>query len=142
LLDRLTTPPIELPQSLIVSANVIVFLLSTRYQNRQIRRVGEVLETVGLDEEKGKPVINRIFKWNPINDTFDILNKSVMLKQISEASGMSEEDVSEELKRRMLVLEWMRLRNIVNYRDVNSIINMYYAFPDRIIRAIYSSVGG
>lgn len=140
LLDRLETPPIELPSGLIQSANVIVFLLSTRYKNRQIRRVGEVLEVVAIDE-KGLPVTNQIFKWNPVNDTFDISNRSVMLKQISDASGLGEQEIGEELKRRMVVLEWMRARGIINYRDVNSVINMYYAFPDRVMASI-SSVGG
>jgi len=140
LLDRLTTPPIELPPGLIVSANAIVFLLATKYRNRQIRRVGEVLEVIGLDESSGMPVTNQIFKWNPVTDTFDICNKSVMLKQISEASGMTDKDISEELKRRMIVLEWLRFRNITNYRDVNSVINMYYTFPDRVIASMSSPV--
>jgi flagellar protein FlaI len=140
LLDRLTTPPIELPPGLIVSANIIIFLLATRYKNRQIRRVGEVLEVVGLDENNRIPVTNQIFKWNPISDTFDISSKSVMLKQISDATGMSEQDISEELKGRMLVLEWMRFRNITNYRDVNAVINMYYNFPDRVVSSISASL--
>jgi len=140
LLDRLETPPIELPSGLIQSANVIVFLLSTRYKNRQIRRVGEVLEVVGIDE-KALPITNQIFKWNPISDTFDISNRSVMLKQISDASGLGDQEIDEELKKRMVVLEWMRARGIINYRDVNSIINMYYAFPDRVMASI-SPAGG
>jgi flagellar protein FlaI len=138
LLDRLTTPPIELPPSLIQSANVIVFLLATRYKGRQTRKVGEVLEVVGLDENR-TPIVNQVFKWNPITDTFDIQNNSVMLRQISETTGLSEQDISEELKRRMLLLEWMRIRNINNYRDVNSVINIYYNFPDRVMASISSS---
>jgi flagellar protein FlaI len=140
LLDRLKTPPIELPVGLIVSANTIVFLLATRYKNRQIRRVGEVLEVVGVDEITGIPIINQVFKWNPISDTFDIMNRSILLKQISDATGMNEKEISEELKGRMLMLEWMRFRNITNYRDVNSVINMYYNFPDRVVAAISSSL--
>ena len=139
LLDRLTTPPIELPPSLIESANIIVFLLATRYKGRQTRKVGEVLEVVGLDENR-TPITNRVFKWNPITDTFDIQSSSVMLRQISEATGLSEEDISNELKRRMMLLEWMRMRNISNYRDVNSVINIYYNFPDRVMAAISSSI--
>jgi archaeal flagellar protein FlaI len=142
LLDRLTTPPIELPGSLIVSANTIVFLLATKYKNRQVRRVGEVLEVVGLNESNNLPVTNLIFKWNPLSDTFDVTNRSITLKQISEAAGMSEQEITEELKRRMLVLEWMQFRNITNYRDVNSVINMYYNFPERVISSILSSMPG
>jgi flagellar protein FlaI len=140
LLDRLKTPPIELPVGLIVSANTVIFLLATRYKNRQIRRVGEVVEIIALDETTGAPIINQVFKWNPISDTFDISNRSILLKQISDATGMSEKEISEELKGRMLVLEWMRFRKITNYRDVNAVINMYYNFPERVVASISSSL--
>jgi flagellar protein FlaI len=139
LLDRLTTPPIELPPGLIESANVIVFLLATRYKGKQTRRVGSVLEVVGLDANKN-PITNEVFKWNPITDTFDIQNNSMMLKNISDATGMSVQDITEEFKRRMLLLEWMRMRNISNYRDVNSVINIYYSSPDRVMSSISPSM--
>lgn len=138
LIDRLTTPPIDLPSTLIESANVIVFLLATKYKGRQTRKVGEVLEVVGV--ENGAPVTNQVFKWNPITDTFDIQNNSIMLKQISDATGLTEQEITEELRRRMLLLEWMRMRNINNYRDVNSVINIYYNFPDRVMTAITTSM--
>jgi len=136
LLDRLTTPPISLPSSLIASVDVIVFLITTRYREKQVRRVTEILEIVGLDEETRTPIFNQIFKWNPINDNFDVTGKSVLLKKISEMTGMKEGEIGEEIERRMVVLDWMQRNNILEYIDVNTIFNSYYRDPSRLITTI------
>lgn len=136
LTDRLTTPPISLPSSLIASVDVITFLLVTRYRDKQVRRVSEILEVVGYDAETKQPIVNQVFKWNPVNDTFDISDKSVVLKKIAVGIGMSEQQVKEELERRMLVLDWMQKRNITEYKDVHSVINQYYSYPERIVSSI------
>lgn len=136
LLDRLTTPPISLPSSLIASVDVIVFLVTTRYREKQVRRVTEILETVGLDEETRAPIFNQIFKWNPINDTFDVTGKSVLLKKISEMTGMKEGEIGEEIERRMMVLDWMQRNNILEYTDVSTIFDSYYKDPSRLITTI------
>ncbi|MEM7825184.1 MAG: type II/IV secretion system ATPase subunit [Candidatus Aenigmatarchaeota archaeon] len=136
LTDRLTTPPISLPSSLISSVDIITFLLTTRYRDKQVRRVNEILEVVGYDADSKQPIVNQVFKWNPINDTFDVSGKSVVMKKIADTIGMSEKEVVEELERRMLLLDWMQKRNITEYKDVNSVINQYYSYPERVISAI------
>lgn len=136
LLDRLTTPPISLPSSLIASADVIVFLITTRYREKQVRRVTEVLEVAGLDEETKAPIINQVFKWNTTKDTFDTTGKSFVLKKISETSGMKEEEIKEELERRMMVLDWMYRNKIIEYEDVTSVMNNYYKNPVRLLTTI------
>jgi flagellar protein FlaI len=112
---------------------LVIFLLQTRYKGKQVRRVNEVLEIVGFDREKNLPITNLIFKWNPVTDTFDVVNKSVLLKKFAAARGISEKEILEELQRRMLVLNWMLDQNILDYRDVFKIITAYYTQPERII---------
>jgi flagellar protein FlaI len=138
LLDRLTTPPINLPPTLVASVDVIVFMLLTRYRNKQVRRVVEVLEVAGLDEKTKTPIFNQVFKWNPINDTFDVCGKSVLLKKISEATGLSEKEIKEELERRMFVLEWLKAANVLEYEEFCRIINLYYKNPSQLL----ASIGG
>ena len=136
LLDRLTTPPISLPTSLIASVDVIVFLLATRYRDKQVRRVTEILEVVGIDEKTKAPIFNRVFKWNPIKDSFDVCNSSFLLKKISEMSGLNEKEIKEELERRMLILDWMQKNNILEYEDFCRIMNAYYKNPSRVLATI------
>jgi len=136
LMDRLTTPPISLPPTLITSADTISFLLFTRYKGRQVRRVTEILEIVGYDFENKTPITNQVFKWNPVNDTFETVNKSFVLKKIADTIGLTEKDIIEEYERRMLVLSWMVAKNISEFRDVHKILNIYYTSPEKVISAI------
>jgi len=136
LLDRLTTPPISLPPSLVAGADVIVFLLMTRHRNKQVRRVTEILEVVGLDEETKTPIFNQIFKWNSIKDSFEICGKSAILKKISESSGLTEKEIKEEIERRMIVLDWMVKNNILEFEDFARIVNFYYKNPNQLLAII------
>jgi flagellar protein FlaI len=136
LLDRLTTPPISLPSSLVASVDVIIFLMLTRHRNKQVRRVTEILEVVGTDEKTRTPIFNRLFKWNPITDSFDVCGKSVLLKKISESTGLSEKEIKEELERRMLVLDWLQKNNVLEYEDFCRVVNSYYKDPSRLLNAI------
>jgi flagellar protein FlaI len=136
LLDRLTTPPISLPPSLVASADVIVFMLLVRHRGKQVRRVIEVLEVAGLDEKTRLPIFNQIFKWNPISDSFDVCGKSFILKKISEITGLNEKEIKEEMERRMLLLDWMQKNNILEYEDFCQIMNAYHKNPTQVLGAI------
>lgn len=136
LVDRLTTPPISLPPGLIESLDVVVFLLRMRHKEKFVRRVSEIFELEGFDAESKQPITNRIFKWDPINDKFDTVNKSTLLKKISGLTGLSEENILDELERRMLVLSWMKSQNMTDYRTVYQVINMYYNYPTKLLGLI------
>jgi len=136
LTDRLTTPPISLPAGLISTVDIVVFLARMRYKNKFIRKVIEIDEIAGFDANKNTPIINQIFKWNPRNDKFEITGKSLSLKKISELTGISEKDIKSEIERRIVVLEWMKESNILDYRDVHRIFSLYYTDPKRLLSAI------
>jgi flagellar protein FlaI len=133
LFDRLTTQPIALPPALVASLDLIVFLVRARYREKFVRRVSEVVEVVGFDFETQRPIVNTVLKWNSFTDKFDVQGKSVTLKKISKAFGIPEQEIVDELQRRMLVLEWMKKRNITDYRSVYQVINLYYTSPNRVL---------
>jgi flagellar protein FlaI len=140
LIDRLTTPPISLPPSLLGSLDLVVFLLAGRHRDKHVRRVHEVLEVIGIDQVTKEPITRRIFKWNPNNDAFDLVDKSTLLQKISEGTGLKEHQIKNELERRMLVLNWMKNKNITNYKDVFNVLNTYYSYPERVLAAISGEV--
>ena len=136
LIDRLTTPPISLSASLITNADIIVFIARMRYKDRHVRRVTEVLEIVGYDREKNIPIVNKIFNWNSMTDTLDLIGKSIILKKISLMTGINEKDLVEELKRRITLLEWMREKGIMSYTDVFKVFSEYYSSPMKLMSYI------
>jgi len=131
LIDRLTTPPISLPPTLIENVNIIVFLLMSRYRGKYIRRADNILEVRGMDGNRPKTA--DVFKWNPMKDDFNVKSDSSVLSTIARRQGMTDEMIGEELVRRRAVLEWMVNQGIYDYREVSKIISSYYSDPERIM---------
>lgn len=138
LIDRLTTPPISLPPGLIDSLDIVVFLARMKYRGNFVRRVTEIVEVVRYDAKRGEPITNTLFKWNATKDVFDVKEKSVVLKKLVERTGLKEKEVTEELERRMAVLNWIQENNVFDYQEVNKVINMYYNYPQRTMSMILS----
>ncbi|NIO20400.1 MAG: type IV secretion system protein VirB11 [Candidatus Aenigmarchaeota archaeon] len=134
LVNRLTTPPINLPPSLIENIDVIVFLLQAKSRDRYVRRANEILEVKGLKGEK--PLTGVIFRWKPVVDKFESVEKSIVLEHIAKSLGLTEASLKEELRVRKEILEWMRERRMFDYRDIARIINGYYSNPDKIISMV------
>ncbi|MFH8080850.1 MAG: type II/IV secretion system ATPase subunit [Candidatus Aenigmatarchaeota archaeon] len=136
LIDRLITPPIQLPPSLIESLDIVVFLTATRYKGKFVRRVKSINEIVGFNYSENKPIFKEIIRWNSEKDKFEIVNKSTILERIRKRYGFSEKQIIDEIKRRMLVLEWIFEKNLTDYRDVAKVIEAYYKDPVMVIDAI------
>jgi flagellar protein FlaI len=131
LIDRLTTPPISLPPSLLQNLDVIIFIMQVKSRDRYVRRVNQILEVTGLKGDR--PVTTEVFKWKPIDDKFELSEKSLMLEHIARSLGLTEPSLKEEIRTRKGILEWMWERRMFDYREVSNIINGYYSNPERII---------
>ncbi len=137
LIDRLTTPPISLPPTLLENINVIVFLLLARYKGKYVRRADSIVEVVGIKKER--PITRTVFKWNPQDDGYEIADKSVILEHLAKRLGLTEETIREELMRRKRVLEWMAEKSIMDYKDVAKVISIYYSDPNKVMKIILQS---
>ncbi|HDD46064.1 MAG TPA: hypothetical protein ENG42_01185 [Candidatus Aenigmarchaeota archaeon] len=133
-IDRLTSPPISLPATLIENLDIIVFLVRVKIKEEYARRANEIVEVVGI--RGNKPAVETIFKWNPANDKFDIVGKSKVMEDIATILGIPHNMLKDELAARKSVLEWMVENKIYDYRDVANIINTYYSNPDKILSLI------
>jgi len=140
LTNRLITPPISLPPSLLENLDIIIFLTMMKYKGKYVRKVKSVYEVVRFDMKEKMIKTNKIFQWDAINDKTKTLNKSVILHKIMEKTGLTEKRIIEELKRRMLLLYWLQEKNVTDYRNVVKVMNLYYDFPERTIDIISGEV--
>ncbi|MBI4182036.1 MAG: type II/IV secretion system ATPase subunit [Candidatus Aenigmarchaeota archaeon] len=134
LVDRLITPPISLPPSLIENLDIIVFLTLARIRGTYVRRANSIMEIVGIKDNRPETV--NVFEWQPAEDKMAIKEKSVVLRKIANRLGLTEDTVKEEIVRRKRVLEWMLRQGIYDYREVARVISTYYSDPDRVMRAV------
>ena len=133
---RLTEAPMSVPDIMIPALDVIVMQQRIYHRQKgQIRRVTEVSEVTGL--EGGKPQLSRIFKWNPRTDTAEPTDVPSKLKHmIADFSGMGGSHVDIELKKRGVVLEWMKERGIRNIFEVGKVVQDYYRDPEGVMKRV------
>jgi flagellar protein FlaI len=131
-LTRLTSAPMDVPKALISnSLDLITLQLKIRVGNKSARRIIQVAEIDGMDENTGQLKTNTVFRWNPSTDTHEFLGKSIVFEKIKERDGETDEQINYELTKRRVALEWMVNNNVREHRKVSECIMEYYEDPER-----------
>lgn len=126
---RLENEPMNIPRTLIQTLNILVILRKVRRGDKQVRRVIEATEIVGIDPVTTEIITNKIYGWNAREDSFINYGRSYLLDAVQESQGLTENQILEELERRKTVLRWMVRKKMAHFRQVNEIINNYYTNP-------------
>ena len=100
------------------------------------RKVKEIIEIVSVDPRTEDIKTNLVFVWNPVTDSYEKVNDSIILRKLTEARGENFEDVLIELERRKKVLEWLDSQGIKDYLEVTRYINMYYKEPEILFELV------
>ncbi|MFQ6134537.1 MAG: hypothetical protein ACE5KU_01820, partial [Nitrososphaerales archaeon] len=127
--DPMNVPPASIP---LMNCALVVKRVHVRTgsgEKKSTRRIVQVAEILGSD------AIRNISTWNPARGEFEAdIASSRLLKRVAEGTGLTMDEVKEEMERRKRVLRWMRAHNMRNYRKFSQTIAMYRKDPDRIYR--------
>ena len=131
-LTRLASAPMDIPKTLIANTlDLITLQLKLRVGDKSVRRVIQISEIVGLDDQTGNIKTHEIFKWNPTTDTQEFSGNSVLLDRIKDRHGESDEQINYELSKRKLALDWMVKNDIRDHKEVSNNIKEFYADSER-----------
>jgi len=130
-INRLESEPMNVPRSLILTLNVIAMQTRVKLVKKIARRLAHVAEIVGMDPVSKEILLNDVYKWDPVKDSFTYSGRSILLEKIIERFGLSEDKVKQELERRKTVLEWMVKNKIRRFNEVGKVIRDYYMNPER-----------
>ncbi len=135
LIDRLTTPPINLPSSLLENLNTIIFPARIKYKDKFVRRIKYVYEIRGYDRKEGelKTLVSSF--WNPEKDEY-VFKKSFLLGKLANLLNLDEDSVKKEIIIRAKVLKWLKENDIVRYREVIPYFYLYYSDPEKLLEMI------
>ncbi len=136
LVDRLTSPPISLPAMLLQNLDIIIFIKRVKIGRKYVRRIQSVSEILGVDGKTSIPITNEILKWDPKLDKYVVVNTSQILKKLSYATGMEEQNIKDELKKRYRILKWMADKNIIDYKKISYVLNLFYTSPDALLERL------
>jgi archaeal flagellar protein FlaI len=142
MIQRFTGDPINVPIRFIDNLNVAFFQQILYEEGRLIRRIVSVDEILRYSKELDGVMVRSVFKWDPYTDThyFRGMNNSYILEE-KIAPQLKFEDkrmIYTELAIREQILKNMIDHNILQYEDVNKIMNIYYtegleALPPEIL---------
>lgn len=131
-LTRLVSSPMDVPKTLIANTlDIITLQLKLRIGDKSVRRIIQISEIVGLDEKTQEIKTHEVFRWNPNEDTHEFSGNSILMNKIKERSGVSDDHILYELKKRKTALEWMSENNIRSHKDVMKNILEFYSNSDR-----------
>jgi hypothetical protein len=111
-----------------------------QYRQRRtgIRRVLEIAEVVPTMEGVG---INKVYKWIPRDDEIRKVGEYVrLLDQFQLYTGMTPEEINEDLNEKKKVLNYMLSNKIYDVDDVGRIVAIYYRRKDELMRMVEKKV--
>ena len=131
-LTRLVSSPMDVPKALIANTlDLITLQLKLRINDKSIRRIIKISEIVGLDDKSGGILTRDIFKWNPSSDIHEYAGNSIVMDKIKDKTGVTDDEITYELKKRRTALEWLAQNNIRGHKEVMKNILEFYSNSDR-----------
>ncbi|WP_435194986.1 type II/IV secretion system ATPase subunit [Natronomonas sp. EA1] len=133
-LNRLQNPPLSVPRAMIQDLDIISIQKQTYVGESRVRRNQQVTEM--LDPPENDPMALRtrnIFKRDARNDTHEQVGDSVVMQQIAEERGWSDEMLTEEIARREAILRFLVEEDVRDYRDVAAVIQLYAKDPEYVV---------
>jgi archaeal flagellar protein FlaI len=133
---RLENPPLNVPRNMLNALDLVSVQVQARIGGKRIRRNKQLIEVLDIDPRTRELITNEVFKWHPSTDEIRYSGKSYILEEIMEERGWNDDRMKEELKRRQEILEWMRIKNLRNYKDVGRVLMSYFRDPDAVIKIV------
>jgi len=134
-INRLENEPINVPRAMIQSLDILSVQTLTYVGDERVRRNRVIAEIDEVDPRTGDLDYSTAFTWNPGSDTFD-QGDSEVLDEIQEDRGWSRAELLGELRNRKRVLQYLVEQDVNDYRQFTSVVNEYYAHPDRVLRRV------
>ena len=133
LIQRLTGHPINIPKVYVENLNLVVIQSMVRLPDgKDGRRILAISEIVGYDPSSDSFSYIEVFRWNPVNDTFEFtghMNSYLLEEVIAFKMGLPptrKREIYEELSRRANILRRFSEQGVTGFKDVYKVISKAY----------------
>jgi len=140
LIHRLEGKPINIPRVMLQSLDIVCMHVITRVKNVRARRCRQIIEIIDIDPTTKEILTNEVFRWDPVEDKFIYSGKSYVLERIRAEKDLTREQMTQELKNRMNIVDWMNKTNLREFRDVAKIVSQYSEAPNETLKIMKKDV--
>jgi len=118
-INRLTTPPIDLPKQILSGLSLIVVQnLNRRTGRRRTLQIAEVLPD-------GDARV--LMQLNPVKDQMEFINEpTAIIETLNLYTGLSKDEISNDIQSKIAVLKWMVKNNITDINKIGLVMSRYY----------------
>jgi flagellar protein FlaI len=129
LIQRLCGDPINIPKTYLDNLNIVVIQSAVkRPSGETVRRMLSVNELVGYNPDTGGISFVEMFKWNPVDDSFEFSGKGasyLLENKIATLLGFPDHkkaEIYDEVEKRARILERLHKAGYTDYRDLFQMI--------------------
>jgi flagellar protein FlaI len=133
---RLENPPIDVPRNMLTALHIMCIQVQVQIGGRRTRRNRQIIEILDIDPRTNELITNVVFQWHEATDEIKYTGKSFVLESIMEKKGWDEARMMEELRNRQLVLQWMHLKKLHNYKEVSNVLISYIRRPEQLLEKV------
>lgn len=130
LIQRITGSPINVPKTYLDNLNFVIMQNAVRGpEGRMMRRVTSVSELLGYDSYTESFSTIEVFRWNPVNDTFEFtgnLNSYLLERVIAVKKGIPANKVRKiykELEKRARILKKIHDSGVTGFYELFAVIS-------------------
>lgn len=129
-LDRLTTPPLSVPRSMVRSLDVVLVQRQAFLGTKRVRRATEVVEIIrGDGDDVGT---NPVFEWNADGDRFEAVGDPTVYGRIKRLRGWGDKRLQDELETRTALLEYLLEDGVTEYDAVTGVLHAFSRDPESV----------
>ena len=132
--NRLESAPLNIPRIMLTYLNTVIFNKFIRSGDSVVRRITEVDEMSGFDNETNEVIYNKVFTYDAFKGKHSFSGFSNLYKKIQFSRGLTSAKFREEFDFRKKLLEEMVRSDLINYIQISKVINNYYKDPDYAMR--------
>ena len=129
-INRLTHPPINLPQQILSALSLIVVQhINRRNGRRRTLQIGEV-----MPDGDAYPIM----QLNVLKDSLEKINEpKTIYETLNLYTGLSKEEIQKDIDQKIDILKWMVANNVTDLNKIGFIMSNYYRkkpFKDTVER--------
>jgi len=136
LIHRLEGKPIDIPRIMLQALEIISIHITTQVNGKRVRRCKQIIEIIDIDPTTKEILTNEVFHWDPVEDKFIYTGKSFVIEKIRASRNISKEKITDEIRRRAEILEWMTKNNVRTFKEVAKAISRYNENPEEFMKKI------
>ncbi|MGB9927496.1 MAG: type II/IV secretion system ATPase subunit [Methanosarcina sp.] len=138
-INRLTHEPINVPQIMLQSLDVLCIQEQVYIGEKRVRRTRSFVEVLTVNPETGDLGINELFNWDPVKDTFLRVRDSHIMQDIMRVRGWDAGQLRKEIENRKRILTYMYENNMRSYIEVSVVVQTYQNYPKLVMKSIEDS---